>query len=117
MQRFLPATSAPPEFSSTASIVAWAEQTAQRVLTGALDPRAAGEARQLAALTITARQADAQAALVEALLKLEHGGTAVMLLSRLQDGLNGGKQRQIPGAARVLSMPAGAAAPAGEGAR
>jgi hypothetical protein len=111
MQRYLPASSAPPEFLSTASIVAWAEQTAQRVLTGALDPRAAGEARQLAALTISARQADAQAALVDALLKLEHGGAAMMLLTRLQDGLSDGKRRPLP-SARVVPM----TPPSGDGA-
>lgn len=106
MRRFLPTTTPPPEFGSTAAIVTWAQETAQRVLSGALDPRAASEARQLAALTIQARSADAQERLVDALLKLEHGGAAMLLLSRLTDG---GAGRPLPG--RVLSM---VPAPAGD---
>jgi hypothetical protein len=102
MRRFMPASAPPPEFSSTASIVTWAQETARQVLTGALDPRAAGEARQLAALTISARQADAQAQLVEALLSLEHGGAAVALLAQFTKAQVDGKPRPLPG--RVLPM-------------
>ena len=99
---FLPADTPPPEFRDTPSIVAWAERTAQLVMTDKLDPRAAGEARQLAALTISARQALAQEKLVEALLTVEHGGSALLLLTRLQDGLADGRRRPLPGATRAL---------------
>jgi hypothetical protein len=83
------------------------------VLTRALDPRAAGEARQLAARTISARQADAQAALVDALLKIEHEGRRSDVAVAAARRPERGKERQIPGAARVLSMPAATATPAG----
>jgi hypothetical protein len=99
MRRYLPAEAPPPEFSNTVAIVAWAERTAQRVLAGELDPRAASEARQLAALTISARAADAQERLVEALLRVEHGGAALLMLSRLQEGLADGRRRPLPGRA------------------
>ena len=102
MRRYLPATTVAPEFSSTEAIVRWAEQTAQRVLTGNLDPRAASEARQLAALTISARQADAQAQLVDALLRLENGGAAMALLAQFTNG-DPAKRRPLPGG-RVLSL-------------
>jgi hypothetical protein len=104
MQRYLPTTTTPPEFQSTESIVAWAQQTARQVLTGALDPRAAGEARQLAALTISARAADAQERLADALLRIEHGGASTAMLIRLTEGIQSGKRRPIPGRA-LASLP------------
>lgn len=104
MRSYLPSSAPRPEFSSTAAVVAWAEATAHKVLSGALDPRAAGEARQLAALTIQARSAEAQERLVDALLRLENGGAAVMMLARLTDGIADGKGRPLPG--RVLPMAA-----------
>jgi hypothetical protein len=96
MRRFLSKNAPPPEFASTEAIVVWAQTTAQQVLCGDLDPRAASEARQLAGLAIQARAADAQQQLVEALLRMEHGGAAVMLLSRLQQGLVEGRTRPLP---------------------
>jgi hypothetical protein len=102
MQHYLPSSAPRPEFSSTAAIVTWAEQTAHKVLAGELDPRAAGEARQLAALTIAARSADATQQLVEALVRLEGGGQALVLLGRLREGLDSGARKPLPG--RVLAM-------------
>lgn len=96
MRRYLPTEAPRPEFSSTTAIVTWAQDTAHKVLTGDLDPRAAAEARQLASLTIAARAADAQERLVEALATIEHGGIAVGLLARLQSGLSDGKRRPLP---------------------
>jgi hypothetical protein len=107
MQRYLPATTPRPEFSSTAAIVTWAEETARKVLTGDLDPRAASEARQLAALTISARQADAQAQLVDALLSLEHGGAAVALLAQFTSAQADGKRRPLPGRVLPIRPPEG----------
>lgn len=101
LRRFLPASAPPPEFSSTPAIVMWAQTTAQKVLAGELDPRAAGEARQLAALTISARVADAQERLVEVALRLETGGAAMLLLSRLQTELTEGPRRPLPRARPV----------------
>lgn len=102
LRRHLPADTPRPEFADTGSIVTWAQDTAHKVLTGDLDPRAAAEARQLASLTIAARAADAQERLVEILASLEHGGAAVAFLARLQSGLAEGKRRPLPG--RVLQM-------------
>ena len=101
---FLPVSTPPPEFRDTPSIVKWAEKTAQQVLTGKLNHKAAAEARQLAALTISARAALAQEKLVEALLTVEHGGAAMLLWQRLQDGLSEGRRRPLPGATRALAV-------------
>jgi hypothetical protein len=94
MRRYLPTAAPAPEFSTTEAIVRWAEQTAHRVLTGTLDPRAASEARQLAALTVSARQAEAQASLVDALMRLESGGAAVALLAQFTNA--NGKRTPLP---------------------
>lgn len=101
MRTYLPSDTPRPEFSSTETIVTWAQDTAHRVLCGELDPRAAAEARQLAALTIAARSAEASEKLVEALLRVEHGGAALVLLARLTDGLANGQRRPLP--PRVLA--------------
>ena len=103
MRNFLPKSAPPPEFASTPAIVAWAQTTAQQVLCGDLDPRAAGEARQLAGLAIAARVADAQEKMAETLASVEHGGHAVMLLARLQEGLTGGARRPLPGRVHALT--------------
>jgi len=103
----LAATAPRPDFSSTAAIEAWASTTAHQVLTGVLDPRAASEARQLAALTISALSARTQQQLVDALLRLEHGGGAVALLANFVNDPT--KRKPLPG--RVLAMP-----PKGDGA-
>jgi hypothetical protein len=101
MMRYLPKSELPPDFQSTASIVAWAQKTAKKVLTGDLDPRAAAEARQLAGLAIAARVADAQEVMATTLATVEHGATAMLLLSRLQDSLRGGPRRPLPGLRQI----------------
>lgn len=90
----LPKTTPRPDFATRESILRWAEETARLVLTGELTPRLAAEARQLAGLALQAHAAEVQEKLVDALLKLEHGGVAFALLSRLT---NGGTVRQLPG--------------------
>jgi hypothetical protein len=52
------------------------------------------------------RAAQAQERMAEVLAAVEHGGTALLMLSRLQDGLSTGKHRPIPGSARALAMQA-----------
>ena len=60
--------------------------------------------RSIAAL----EAAQAQTRMAEVLAAVEHGGTALLMLSRLQEGLtDGGRRRPLPGAARVLSAEAG----------
>jgi hypothetical protein len=105
LARFLPASALPPDFQSTASIVAWAQETAKKVLSGQLDPKAAGEARQLASLAISARVADATEVMATTLSSIEHGASAVLLLNRLQDSLRSGVRRPLPGRLTVATPP------------
>ena len=113
MRRAMAASTPEPPFDTIESIVAWAQRMARAALVDDVDPRRLAEARGFAQLALSALGARTQQQLIDALLKLEHGGAAVMLLSRLQDGLDAGKLRPIPGTARVLSM---SSAPAGDGA-
>jgi hypothetical protein len=78
---------------------AWRADMAARVLRGELDPRLSAEARGYAALAIQDRSVKAQEALVEALLKVEHGGAALLMLERLKGGLTDGPRRPLPGLA------------------
>jgi len=96
LKHYLSKTTPRPEFGNTAAIEAWASTTAHQVLVGVLDPRAASEARQLAALTISARAADVQAATLAALERLEGGGQAFVLLEQLRAGLATGERRPLP---------------------
>jgi hypothetical protein len=116
MRRAMPASTPEPPFDTIENIVAWAQRMARAALVEDVDPRRLAEARGFAQLALSALGARTQQQLIDALLKLEHGGAAVMLLSRLQDGLDAGKLRPIPGAARVLSMSSAPPAPAGDGA-
>ncbi len=94
-----------PPFDTRESIVEWARDMAGKVLRGELSPKLSAEARGHAQLALQARTAEAQERLVEALLTVEHGGSALLLLTRLQDGLADGRRRPLPGATRVLPLP------------
>ena len=81
------------------------QDLAHRVLTTKVDPRridsalrAAGEARAVLA-------AGTQEKLLDALLRIEYGEAAVLLLTRLQEGLKQGPRRPLPG--RVVTIPQG----------
>ncbi len=100
----LPSNYEVPPFDSCESIVKFAEDLAGRVLRGQVSPKLSAEARGFAQLALQARTAEQQERLVEALLKVEHGGTALLLLTRLQDGLADGRRRPLPGT-RALSLP------------
>jgi hypothetical protein len=50
------------------------------------------------------RAADAQERMADTLAAVEHGGTALLMLARLQESLGEGKRRPLPG--RVLPMQA-----------
>jgi hypothetical protein len=91
-----------PSFADREAIVVWAQEMAGKVLRGELDPRLSAEARGHAQLALQARTAESQERLVEALLRVEHGGAAMLLLARLQDGLADGRRRPLPG--RPLSL-------------
>jgi len=49
------------------------------------------------------RAAAAQEKMAETLAAVEHGGAALLMLSRLQEGLTQGQRRPLPG--RVLTLP------------
>ena len=105
MMRYLPRTALPPDFQSTASIVAWAQETAKKVRSGELDAKAAGEARQLASLAIAARVADSTELMAQTLAQVEHGASAVLLLNRFQDSLRSGTRRPLPGLRQIMPPP------------
>ena len=100
----LPPEYASPEFRDRESIVAWAQDMAGKVLRGELDVKLSAEARGHAQLALQARTAEAQEKLVEALLRVEHGGAAMMLLTRLQDGLSDGRRRPLTGRPLTASV-------------
>ena len=104
MKNVLPATYRVPPFDTRESIVNWARDMAGKVLRGELSPKLSAEARGHAQLALQARTAEAQERLVEALLTVEHGGSALLLLTRLQDGLADGRRRPLPGATRALPL-------------
>jgi hypothetical protein len=76
MPRALPATSQTPEFTDYASILAFAREVGRLPLTADVDMRRLAEARGAAALALSAHQGHTQQQLVDALLRLEHGGAA-----------------------------------------
>ncbi|MEO7862144.1 MAG: hypothetical protein ABIU05_17290 [Nitrospirales bacterium] len=81
----LPASYFVKPFDSVDSIISWAHEMAGKVLKEDVDPRRSSEARGFAQLALSAHQARTQQELVDALLRLEHGGAAFALLARLQD--------------------------------
>ncbi len=104
LEKALPSTYNVPPFDTRESIVEWAREMAGKVLRGELSPKLSAEARGHAQLALQARTAEAQERLVEALLTVEHGGSAMLLLTRLQDGLADGRRRPLPGAIRALPL-------------
>jgi hypothetical protein len=94
MRSALPATTPEPPFDSPENIVAWAQQMAHAALTQDVDPRRMAEARGFASLALGALSAKTQQQLVDALLRLEHGGTAFSLLAQIRG--RAGEVRQLP---------------------
>ena len=86
-------------FDSRESVIKFAEDLARKVLTQDVDPRRIDTALRAAGVALTAFAQGTQEKLVEALLQLEHGGTALIFLQRLQDGLADGRRRPLPGRA------------------
>ena len=104
LEKALPSTYRVPPFDTRESIVEWAREMAGKVLRGELSPKLSAEARGHAQLALQARTAEAQERLVEALLTVEHGGAAMLLLTRLQDGLADGRRRPLPGTPRAFPL-------------
>ena len=93
----LPESYRVPAFSSRENILAFVQDLAQRVLIHDVDPRRVDSALRAAGVALTAHAQATQEQLVDALLKIEHGGAALVLLERLQVGLVQGKHRPLPG--------------------
>jgi hypothetical protein len=51
------------------------------------------------------RAADAQERMADVLAQVEHGGAAMLLLTRLQNGLNDVRRRPLPGRSLSLKPP------------
>lgn len=103
MRQALPATYQVAPFNSVESIIEWAHEMAGKVLKENVDTRRTAEARGFAQLALAAIAARTNQQLVEALLRLEHGGAAFALLARLQDGITGGRPRPLPGRVPALT--------------
>jgi hypothetical protein len=103
MRTALPASYQIPEFTDEASILTFARELARMALKDDVDLRRVSEARGAASLALSAVSARSQAKLVDALLRLEHGGAAVALLAQFQAGQANGPRRPLPG--RVLTLP------------
>lgn len=83
-------------FESRECVIRFAEDLARRVLTSDLDARRVDSALRAASVALSAFAQATQEKLVEALLKLENGGSALILLERLQVGLTEGRRRPLP---------------------
>ena len=73
-----------------------------------VDLRRVAEARGAASLALSAVSARSQAKLVDALLRLEHGGAAVALLAQFQAGQASGPRRPLPRPSADAAAPDGA---------
>lgn len=101
MKKALPADYAMRPFDSRDSVIQFAQDLAYRVLTQDVDPRRIDTALRAAQVALSGFAAATQEKLVDALLRIEHGGAAMMLLTRLQEGLTERRTRPLPGV-RVL---------------
>jgi hypothetical protein len=101
----LPASYLVKPFDSVDSIIEWAHEMAGKVLKEDVDPRRTSEARGFAQLALSAHQARTQQQLVDALLRLEHGGAAFALLARLQESTTA-PRRPLPWKALEQETPA-----------
>ena len=79
----LPADAARPDFTTEDSIVAWSEDMADKVSKGLLAPELSDAAGKHADRAMRRLELRAQKALTDALLQLERGGTAVVMLRQM----------------------------------
>jgi hypothetical protein len=95
-----------PPFDTRENVIKFAEQVACAVLTSSVDAKRVDVALRAASVALSGFQAITQEKLNEALLKLEGGGAALILLERLKVAVAEGKHRPLPGA-RTLTIPPG----------
>jgi hypothetical protein len=90
------------QFPDREAVVRFVEDLAKRALTENVDLRRIDTALKAANVALTAHGMGIQEKMVEALLRLEHGGTAIVLLERMQASLSTGARRPLPG--RVMRI-------------
>ena len=98
----IPVGSYHPQFESRAAVVRFAEDLAKKVLTSRVDPKRVSVALHAATVALSAFAAQTQEKLLDALLKIEYGETALLMLTRLQEGMKQGARRPLP--ARVVTI-------------
>lgn len=106
MNRALPRTYRVIPFESREAVIRFVEDLAQRVLTADVDRGRIDTALRAASVALSGFAQQTQERLVEALLKVEHGGAAVLLLQQFTDGHHEGRRRPLPG--RIASLPVAA---------
>jgi hypothetical protein len=94
-------------FDSRQDVVRFVQDLARRVLTESIDARRVDTALRAAGVALTAFGQETQEKMVDALLKLEHGGTAVIMLERLTETIATGRRRPLPGSVAALPAPGG----------
>jgi hypothetical protein len=90
-------------FPDREAVVRFVEDLAKRALTENVDLRRIDTALKAATVALTAHGMAIQEKMVESLLRLEHGGTAVVLLERMQASLSTGIRRPLPGRRVTMS--------------
>ena len=105
----LPLETQSPEFASPDEILTYAATTARQVVVGELSPQLSAEARGWASVALKVHEIKATERLAAAVLQIERGGHAIVLLQQLQASIAEGKRRPLPG--RVVPLP-----PNGDGA-
>jgi hypothetical protein len=80
-----------------------AEASVRRSFTAMLDSYKAGALVRQSVASMKA--AEAQERMAGVLAAMEHGGHALLMLSRLQEGLQAGPRRPLPGLRSVPALP------------
>ncbi len=107
LKRLLPGNYEVPAFDTRESVQRFAQDLAHKVLTTPCDPRRIDTALRAAGVALSALAAATQEKLLDALLRIEYGEAAVLLLTRLQEGMKQGPRRPLP--RRVVTITQGEA--------
>jgi hypothetical protein len=112
MRSALPSTYQVPEFTDPEAIVRFAQELARMALKDDVDRGRVAEARMAAGLALSAHAARTQQQLVDALLRIEHGGLAVAMLAQFQAAQSDPSKRRPLPPRIVTSLPLTGAEPA-----
>ncbi len=114
MKRALPADYQAPQFATREDVLVFVRDLLQWALTGDIEKWRIAEARQAANLALSVFEAQDQRKLIDAILTMEHGGAAMLLLTRMQESLGTAQRKPLPG--RSLAVVPRASVPEGDGA-